>query len=129
MDVDCIGTSSAREEEEEGATSPLVAATRAVDCRDGARRGHSQQLSEGWVARHDARRPTGTEDGELSWCAPWRPEGARGAGGSSHGRLRGCHRASPLSTDVGGHCSRSSGRHHGAFPPQGRVEEVGRGGE
>ena len=51
-------------------------------------RGHSPQLSEGWVARHDARRPTGTADGELSWCAPWRPEGARGAIGGSHGRLR-----------------------------------------
>ena len=56
-----------------------MASTRADDRRDGGRRGRSPQLSEGWVARHDARRPTGTEDGELSWCAPWRPEGARGA--------------------------------------------------
>ena len=81
MEVDCAGTSSARRRR--GATSPLVAATRADGGRHGARRGHSPQLSEGWVARHDARRPTGTEDGELSWCAPWRPEGARGALGGS----------------------------------------------
>ena len=77
-----------------------MASTRADDRRDGARRGHSPQLSEGWVARHDARRPTGTEDGELSWCAPWRPEGARGALGGSHGRSRGCPRVPLLAVPV-----------------------------
>ena len=36
-----------------------MVATRADDRRDGARRGHSPQLSEGWVARSYAQRPTG----------------------------------------------------------------------
>ena len=54
---------------EEGATAPLVASTRVDDRRDGARRGHSPQLSEGWVARRNAQRPTGTEVGELRGCA------------------------------------------------------------
>ena len=54
-----------------------MASTRADDGRYGARRGHSPQLSEGWVANGYAQRPTGTDDGELSWCAPWRPEGAK----------------------------------------------------
>ena len=39
-------------------------------------------------------------------------------------QLRGCPGASPHSTVAGGHCSRCSGPRHGAFPPQGRVEEV-----
>ena len=56
-----------------------MAATRADDGRYGARRGHSPQLSEGWVARSNARRPTGTDDGELRWKAAGRREGARAA--------------------------------------------------
>ena len=85
----CLDTSSWRHgcrlrwdllrKEEEGATSPLVVATRADDGRDGARRGHSPQLSEGWVARSNARRPTGTDEGELRWKAAGRPGGARAA--------------------------------------------------
>ena len=52
------------------------------------------------------------------------PAGAQAAGEGSNGRLRGCPGASPHSTVAGGHCSRSSGLRHGAFPPPGRVEEV-----
>ena len=51
--------------EEEGATSPLVAATRADDGRNGARRGHSPQRSQGWVAKRAERSPTWTDGGEL----------------------------------------------------------------
>ena len=57
-------------------------------------------------------------------------EGSRAAGGS-HGRLRGCHGASPLHTVAGEHCSRSSGRPHGEVPPPEDFgpEEEGGGGE
>ena len=67
----------------------------------------------GWPdTTHNA--PRG-QDGELSWCAPWRPEGARGAVGGSHGRFRGCPGASP-----GGAVAvrrRRRGRHHRLLPP------------
>ena len=35
-------------------------------------------------------------DHQSKWGAPWRPEGARGAAGGSHGRLRGCQYSSLL---------------------------------
>ena len=69
----------------EGVTSPLVAATRADDGRDVARRGHSPQLSELWVARRNAQRPTGTEVAELSGCAAGCSERARAPAGVGAG--------------------------------------------
>ena len=46
----------------------------------------------------------------------------------THGRLRGCPRASPLHTVAGGHCYRHSGRPHGDSPPPGLAEGEGGGG-
>ena len=47
--------------------------------------------------------PSGTGDSEFRE-ALWCPDGARGAGGGSHGRSRGCPEASLLHTVAGGHC-------------------------
>ena len=84
----CEGTSAAKRRR--GATSPLVAAARAEDGRDGAHRGHSLQLSEGWVARRNAHRPTGTDDGELRWKAAQRGGQGPAAHPGADCRLRTC---------------------------------------
>ena len=88
-----------------GATSALVASTRASDGRDGPGRGLSSLLrnfpadaqgeEDGRPRR--VRSPTRTEDGQDSWVAPRRARGAGGAGEGSHGRSRGCP-----SADAGG---------------------------
>ena len=71
-----------------GATSALVASTRAADGRDGPGRGLSSLLrnfpavaegEEGGRPRR-VRSPTVTEDGQDSWVAPRRARGAGGAG-------------------------------------------------
>ena len=62
--------------EEEGSTSPPVAATRADDRAHGVGRS-----PEGWVARRNAQRLTGTEVGELSGCAAGCSERAGAAAG------------------------------------------------
>ena len=77
----------------QGATSALVASTRAADGRDGPGRGLSSLLrkfpadaqgeEDGRPRR--VRSPTGTEDGQDSWVAPRR---ARGAGGAGEGQSR-----------------------------------------
>ena len=94
-----------------GATSALVASTRATDGRDGPGRGLSSLLrffpadaqgeEDGRPRR--VRRPTGTEDGQDSWDAAGAScGGCRAAGASSHGRLRGCRRcSSPLGAVAG----------------------------
>ena len=89
----------------------------------------SQRPAGGGVERGrrppEARRPAGTE-ATSPGDAAGSPAGARAAGKGSHGRLRGFPGASPLNIVVGGHCSLYSGRQHGAFPPQGRVEAAER---
>ena len=85
---------------EEAATAAFDASARTADRRHGAR---CSPASRPCCGAWEKRRPTGTEDSELRE-APWCPDGARGAGGSSRGRLRGCLRAAPLRTDAGGHC-------------------------
>ena len=61
----CLDTSLRKEEE--GATSPLVAATRADDGRDGTGRSPPPLRAQG--GGFFARRPTGTEDGQCSCSA------------------------------------------------------------
>ena len=73
------------------------------------------------------QRSTESEDRQSKWEAPWRPEGARGAAGGSHGLLRGCQYSSP-----GGGVAdwrRRSRRHHHQVPPQARSPQEAGGGE
>ena len=77
----------------QGATAPLVAATRADDRRSSSGRSSPPLFAEGGSCT--VQRSTEPEDLQSKWRAPWRPEGARGAAGGSHGRLRGCQYSSP----------------------------------
>ena len=97
-----------RREAAQGAPAAfLPEAPRALG-EDGAGAGPPPQRAAGGGARRgsgaqEERRLAGTEastPGEAPWCS----DGARGAGGGSHGRSRSCPGASPLDTVAGGHC-------------------------
>ena len=120
MDVDCDGP--LLREEEEGATAPLVAATRA-DVRRSCSGGSSPPLcAEGGSCA--VQRSTEPEDRQSKWEAPWRPEGARGATGGSHGRLRGRQYSSPGGGVAG--WRRRSRRHHHQVPSSSALSARGR---
>ena len=122
MDVDCNGPSSARRRR--GATTPLVASTRADDRRSSSGGSSPPLCAEGGSCTE--QRSTEPEDRQSKWGAPWRPEGARGAAGGSHGRLCGCQYSSPGGGVAG--WRRRCGRHHRLLPPLCCAREEERGG-